>query len=111
MRYGIGIDTGGTRYGRLRALLSLTERDLSGIPAADAQTIRSIKGMYLMPFQNAYLAERENAHVLIHQYGSDNKYWVNVMPSDDLEYCVLVSAQEHDTALRMAASARLEAVP
>lgn len=102
----LGIDTGGTRYGRIRALLSLTEADLKGLDPQDAAAIRTAKGMSLQPFHDAYLIEREDAHVLIHQYGSkDTKYWVNVMPSDNLEYCTVIQAGDKDTAMRICASA------
>lgn len=102
----LGIDTGGTRYGRIHALLSLTEADLAGLDPQNANAIRTAKGISLQTFQNAYLIEREHAHVLIHQYGSgDKKYWVNVMPEDNLEYCTVIEAEDKDTAMRICASA------
>lgn len=101
----LGIDTNGTRYGRIKALLSITEADLAGLDEITANTIRYAKGISLLPYQNAYILETETAHIFIHQYGEDSNYWINVMPSENLEYCFVVKAEDKDTALQIAASA------
>jgi hypothetical protein len=104
----LGIETNGTRYGRIKALLSVTEADLTGLDEITAKTIRYAKGVSLLPYQNAYLLESDTAHIFIHQYGDDSNYWINIMPSENFEYCFMVKAEDEDTALRIAASTKYE---
>lgn len=104
----LGIETNGTRYGRIKGLLSITEADLSGLDEITANTIRFAKGVSLLPYQNAYLLESDTAHIFIHQYGDDSNYWINIMPSENFEYCFMVKAEDKDTALRIAASTKYE---
>lgn len=104
----LGIETNGTRYGRIKGLLSITEADLAGLDEITANTIRYAKGVSLLPYQNAYLLESDTAHIFIHQYGDDSNYWINIMPSENFEYCFMVKAEDKDTALRIAASAKYE---
>lgn len=104
----LGIATNGTRYGRIKGLLSITEADLSGLDEITANTIRFAKGVSLLPYQNAYLLESDTAHIFIHQYGDDSNYWINIMPSENFEYCFMVKAEDKDTALRIAASTKYE---
>ena len=102
------IETNGTRYGRIKGLLSITEADLAGLDEITANTIRYAKGVSLLPYQNAYLLESDTAHIFIHQYGDDSNYWINIMPSENFEYCFMVKAEDKDTALRIAASTKYE---
>ena len=102
----LGIETNGTRYGRIKGLLSITEADLAGLDEITANTIRYAKGVSLLPYQNAYLLESDTAHIFIHQYGDDSNYWINIMPSENFEYCFMVKAEDKDTALRIAASTK-----
>lgn len=104
----LGIETNGTRYGRIKGLLSITEADLAGLDEITANTIRFAKGVSLLPYQNAYLLESDTAHIFIHQYGDDSNYWINIMPSENFEYCFMVKAEDKDTALRIAASTKYE---
>jgi hypothetical protein len=104
----LGIETNSTRYGRIKALLSVTEADLTGLDEITANTIRYAKGVSLLPYQNAYLLESDTAHIFIHQYGDDSNYWINIMPSENFEYCYMVKAEDKDTALRIAASTKYE---
>ncbi len=104
----LGIETKGTRYGRIKGLLSITEADLAGLDEITANTIRFAKGVSLLPYQNAYLLESDTAHIFIHQYGDDSNYWINIMPSENFEYCFMVKAEDKDTALRIAASTKYE---
>lgn len=105
----LGIETNGTRYGRIKGLLSITEADLAGLEEITANTIRFAKGVSLMDFTNAYIIEKENAHIFIHKYGEKvGKYWISVMPTDSLEYGGMIKAEDKDTALRIAASAELK---
>lgn len=104
----LGIETNGTRYGRIKGLLSITEADLAGLDEITANTIRYAKGVSLLPYQNAYLLESDTAHIFIHQYGDDSNYWINIMPSENFEYCFMVKAEDKDTALRIAASTKYE---
>lgn len=105
----LGIETNGTRYGRIKGLLSITEADLAGLEEITANTLRFAKGVSLMDFTNAYIIEKENAHIFIHKYGEKvGKYWISVMPTDSLEYGGMIKAENNDTALRIAASAELK---
>jgi hypothetical protein len=105
----LGIETKGTRYGRIKGLLSITEADIAGLNEVTANTIRFAKGVSLMDFTNAYIIEKENAHIFIHKYGEKvGKYWISVMPTDSLEYGGMIKAEDKDTALRIAASAELK---
>ncbi len=103
-----GIDTKGTRYGRVKGLLSVDEKALEGADETTVKAIRWAKGMTFSPFKNAYIYEKDNAHLVIHQYGeNDNQYWLNVMPDDNVEHCFMITAPDKETALKIAASAEI----
>lgn len=95
-----------TRYDLTKSLLTITDEELAAADKSTANAIRLMRGMIFSTYgDEAYIIEKDNAHVFIHQYGDDGRYWVNVMPSENYEYCVLVKAPDAETALHIAASA------
>lgn len=94
-----------TRYDLIKSLLTVTDEELENTDKSTADAVRLIRGMTLSVFRDeAYIIESGNAHIFIHRY-ADDKYWVNVMPSDDYEYCLLIKAADVDTALQIAVTA------
>lgn len=94
-----------TRYDLIKSLLTITDEELENADKSTADAVRLVRGMTLAPFRDeAYIIESGNAHIFIHRY-DDDRYWVNVMPSDDFEYCLMIKAADTDTALQIAVTA------
>lgn len=100
----LGYDTD-TRYDLCKSLLTITDEELNAADKKTAKAVRVQRGLIFSIYRDeAYIVENENSHVFIHRY-DDDKYWVNVMPSDDFEYCIIVRCKDVSDALRIAATA------
>ena len=99
-----------TRYDLCKSLLTITDEELEKADKKTAKAIRIERGkIFQIYLDEAYIIEKENAHVFIHRYADDSygygRYFVNVMPTDDFEYSLIIKAPDLSTALRIAASA------
>ncbi|MDO4862542.1 MAG: hypothetical protein Q4A05_00125 [Ruminococcus sp.] len=94
-----------TRYDLCKSLLTITDEELNAADKKTAKAIRLQRGLIFSIYRDeAYIIENESSHVFIHRY-ADDSYWVNVMPSDDFEYCIIVRCADVGDALRIAATA------
>ena len=94
-----------TRYDLCKSLLTVTDEELNKADKKTAKAIRVQRGLIFSIYRDeAYIVENENSHVFIHRY-DDDRYWINVMPSDDFEYCFIVRCEDVNDALRIAATA------
>ena len=103
-KLGISADS---RYELYKALLTVTDEDLESTDKTTADLIRLKRSFIFSSYkEEAHILETDTAHIFIHLYG-DNAYWVNVMPTEDEEYCLIVKAEDTETALKIASTIEL----